>query len=162
MEFLDESLERTVEVAWVPGHCKVQGNDRADVLAKEGVEKSTLLHGTRSNAIRRAKETMLVQWTKEWKASPKRGGFEDANRIKPKSKPSNMFKELGCEVFGRVVQCRTGHGYIGEYYKRIYADKEVECPCGEEIQMREHILRDCPRYDKHRHILEDVSRDIAL
>jgi hypothetical protein len=162
MEFLDGSLERTVEIAWVPGHCNVKGNDRADVLAKAGVDMGTRMQGTRSNALRRAKEKTLARWTKEWKAEPRRGGFGDANRIKPKAKPTKLFKELSREVFGRLVQCRTGHSYTGEYYKWFHIEEETTCSCGEEIQSREHILRECPKYDSHRHILKEVSKDVAL
>ncbi|KAJ7048438.1 hypothetical protein C8F01DRAFT_957503, partial [Mycena amicta] len=58
--------------------------------------------------------------------------------------------------------CRTGHGYTGEYYSRFVPDESNHCPCGEDFQSRSHILRECPRYNNHRHILKKVSRDIAL
>ncbi|KAF7980442.1 hypothetical protein HWV62_38290 [Athelia sp. TMB] len=41
-------------------------------------------------------------------------------------------------------------------------DENVDCPCGEALQTREHILCDCPRYQPHRHILSDASRDLSL
>jgi ribonuclease HI len=161
-EFLDGNIERTVEVAWVPGHCSVKGNDRADVLAKRGVELGTRMQGTRSNAMRRAKEKTLSKWTAEWKATVRRGGFGDANRIPPKSKPTKLFKETSREVFGRIVQCRTGHGYIGEYYSRMHIDEKIDCPCGEDVQTREHILCECPSYNEHQYILKKVSRDVGI
>jgi len=65
-------------------------------------------------------------------------------------------------VFGRLTQCRTGHGYIGEFYAQIVPDENVDCPCGERFQTREHILRECPRYERHRDILRKVSRDVSL
>ncbi|KAJ7163216.1 hypothetical protein C8R46DRAFT_1221998 [Mycena filopes] len=76
---------------------------------------------------------------------------------------SYHFKELKREVFGRVTQCRIGHGYTGEYYSRrkFVPSEGVDCP-SEEFQSREHILRECPRYEDQRHILEAVSRDISL
>ncbi|KAJ6604183.1 hypothetical protein DFH09DRAFT_1242248 [Mycena vulgaris] len=66
------------------------------------------------------------------------------------------------EVFGRVTQCRIGHGYTGEYYSRFVPSESVDCPCGEAFQTREHLLRECPRYTDQRHILEDASRDVSL
>jgi ribonuclease HI len=36
--FLDENRGARVEVTWVPGHMGIEGNDRADELAKEATE----------------------------------------------------------------------------------------------------------------------------
>ncbi|KAG7445344.1 uncharacterized protein BT62DRAFT_859846, partial [Guyanagaster necrorhizus] len=55
------------------------------------------------------------------------------------------------EIFGRVLQCRTGHGYIGEYYSQFVPSKDVDCPCGETFQTQEHILHECPLYAIHVH-----------
>ncbi|KAK1216502.1 hypothetical protein PQX77_020854 [Marasmius sp. AFHP31] len=71
-------------------------------------------------------------------------------------------KETPREVFGRIVQCRTGHGFIGEYYYEFVPMKNTDCPCGERLQTREHIIRTCPTYEPYRHILRKVSKDIAL
>ncbi|KAJ3793320.1 hypothetical protein GGU11DRAFT_666042, partial [Lentinula aff. detonsa] len=64
--------------------------------------------------------------------------------------------------FGRVTQCRTGHAFIGEYYSMFVSSENVDCPCGEQIQTREHILRECPRYKEYRYILKKASQDISL
>ncbi|KAJ6550389.1 hypothetical protein DFH09DRAFT_888325, partial [Mycena vulgaris] len=39
--FLDAYPEHTVEISWSPGHYDIVGNDRADKLAKAGVEMAT-------------------------------------------------------------------------------------------------------------------------
>jgi hypothetical protein len=37
------------------------------------------------------------------------------------------------------------------------------CPCdNEKLETRNHILRECPRYESHRDILRETSRSIAL
>ena len=33
--FLDANRRATIEISWVPGHMGIEGNDRADALAKE-------------------------------------------------------------------------------------------------------------------------------
>ncbi|KAK0485344.1 hypothetical protein EDD18DRAFT_1053228, partial [Armillaria luteobubalina] len=103
-------------------------------------------------------------WTRSWKNSPKTGFFAPSNRIAPSLKPTKHFHELhgNQEVFGRLVQCRTGHCFAGEYYSRFVPQEDIQCPCGEHLQSREHIIRDCPRYDGHRESLHKVSRDIYL
>ncbi|KDQ54644.1 hypothetical protein JAAARDRAFT_99512, partial [Jaapia argillacea MUCL 33604] len=58
--------------------------------------------------------------------------------------------------------CRVGHAFIGEYYVQFNIPEPVDCPCGIGYQTREHILRDCPRYEDHRYHLRDVSPQISL
>ncbi|KAG7447139.1 uncharacterized protein BT62DRAFT_1004717, partial [Guyanagaster necrorhizus] len=49
-----------------------------------------------------------------------------------------------------------------EYYSQFVPSKNVDCPCGELFQTREHILRECPLYEEQRGILRNVSRTIYL
>ncbi|KAF7373478.1 Reverse transcriptase from mobile element jockey protein [Mycena sanguinolenta] len=162
--FLDKDPANTVEVAWSPGHCDILGNERADELAKAGIKLATTNRGTRSYALRKSKERVLKVWKKEWKKSPKTGHYAIANRFPPALKPTKHFKELSGkrEVFGRLMQCRTGHGFFGEYYNRFVFSESVDCECGEAFQTREHLLCECPRYEDQRHVLRETSRDLSL
>ena len=65
-------------------------------------------------------------------------------------------------MFGRLVQCRTGHAYAGEFRKQFFPGESVDCACGEDPQTREHILRTCTRYTSHWGSLQDENRKIAL
>ena len=38
MAFLNENRRVNIEISWVPGHMGIEGNDRADELAKEATE----------------------------------------------------------------------------------------------------------------------------
>ena len=119
---------------------------------------------TLTHARRAATERVIKEWTGEWKTAEIRGQWAAANRLAPSLKPTPHFKNLyrKREVFGRLVQCRTGHGYTGEFYKRFVPSENTDCACGERNQTREHILRTCPLYEAHRNLLRQASRDIAL
>ena len=154
---------------WCPSHCDIPGNDRADELAKEAtsLERQIPFNTTRSNAKRRSKRTTLRLWQQEWKATPKTGRYAIANRLAPSLNPTKHFLDLkgSREVFGRVLQCRTGHNYTGEFRKTFLptSPDPINCICDNStIESRSHILRECPRYDEHRNILEEVSRYITL
>lgn len=54
------------------------------------------------------------------------------------------------EIVGRVLQCRTGHGYMGEYYSQFVPSQNVDCHCGETFQTRKYIIRECPLYEEQR------------
>ena len=96
--------------------------------------------------------------------SPRKGRFAIANRIPPSLNPTKHFTELRNqrEVFGRLVQCRTGHAYTGEFRKQFFPEKSVDCECGEELQTREHIIRACDRYEAQRTKLRTEYRELAL
>lgn len=72
-----------------------------------------------------------------------RGLFGPANCFPPSRKPHEHFKNLPRKLYGRVTQCRTGHGFFGEYYSHMRVPENVDCACGEEYQTRSHIIRDC-------------------
>src|SRR5262249_52994100 len=146
--FLRDNQLRTVEVSWVPGHQNIIGNERADKLAKSAAELASAVGGSRAYIKRINKLRLKRNWVKEWQDKPKRGRFAIANRLPPSLKPTERLTDTKREVFGRLTQCRTGHCFCGEYYDSFVPTETVSCPCGELFQTRDHILRDCPRYDE--------------
>ncbi|KAF8124842.1 hypothetical protein K438DRAFT_1649259, partial [Mycena galopus ATCC 62051] len=71
------------------------------------------------------------------------------------------FMDAKREVYGRLVQCRTGHAFIGDYAKFVPMER-IGCQCGERFQTREHILRECENYAQHRDLLRDASPELSL
>ncbi|KAJ3840660.1 hypothetical protein F5878DRAFT_522408, partial [Lentinula raphanica] len=108
------------------------------------------------------KKKTEIAWRVLWNQRSVIGRFAVSNRIPPIIKPTERFKSTARETFGRLMQCRTGHAYIGEYYSKFVPSKNVDCPCGEARQTREHILRECPVYEDYRYILQKVSQDVCL
>ncbi|KAJ3836825.1 hypothetical protein EV361DRAFT_759425, partial [Lentinula raphanica] len=103
----------TVEIAWTPSHTGIKGNEKADHLAKKGAEQAneTIWKRSRSNALRMNKTKTEIAWKKEWDKQSVNGRFAIANRFPPSLKPTERFKSLRRELFGRVTQCRTGHAF---------------------------------------------------
>ena len=165
-KFLDDDPRHSVDISWIPSHMEIEGNEKADELAKVGTTLASHMPfvGTTAHARQTAKERLLKDWTRQWKAAPKTGHFAIADRIPPSMRPTPQFRRLDGrrEVFGRLVQCRTGHGYNGEYYRRFVPTESTRCQCGEGLQTREHVLRECPLYNEHRPYLRKVSEDISL
>ncbi|KAJ3766336.1 hypothetical protein FB446DRAFT_676608, partial [Lentinula raphanica] len=108
------------------------------------------------------KKKTEIAWKQEWDKRSVTGRYAIANRFPPTLKPTERLKTLKRELFGRLVQCRTGHAYIGEYYSKFVPGKNIDCPCGEALQTREHILRECPQYHDFRYVLEKASPDVIL
>ncbi|KAF5331408.1 hypothetical protein D9611_011845 [Ephemerocybe angulata] len=165
--FLDSNPNNTISVKWCPGHSGIPGNERADRLAKRATDlsRTSPVGTTRTNAIRRSKITALKEWTKEWKRNPKEGWFAISDRIPPSLKPTKHARRLASrrELYGRVVQARTGHAYTGEFRRRFSFEPPHSCPCDDQtIETREHIITSCPRYEQHRFELRGVSPNLVL
>ena len=63
---------------------------------------------------------------------------------------------------GVVTQARTGHGYFGEYYQIHNIREPIDCPCGAELQTREHIPFECDIHEEPWHIIDDGAPDHKL
>ena len=62
---------------------------------------------------------------------------------KPKPATTKRFRSTDHKMFSRLIQCRTGHAHIGEYYRNFVSSEEIDCSCGAPLRTREHILKEC-------------------
>jgi hypothetical protein len=165
-KFLDDDPTHSIEIAWCPSHCNIKGNDRADELAKEATQLAwnAPIITSRAFALRRAKASTQATWVRDWQKAPRKGRFAISNRFPPSLNPTKQFIALKDqrEVFGRLVQCRTGHAYTGEFRRQFFPEKSTKCECGEDPQTREHIIRECTRHENQRINLREQHRELAL
>ncbi|KZV94332.1 hypothetical protein EXIGLDRAFT_611830 [Exidia glandulosa HHB12029] len=70
---------------------------------------------------------------------------------------------LDKSTFARLTQCRSGHAHTGEYYRSINKpERGVACCCGAAVQTRDHLLVECPLYERYRHILRNASPELSV
>ena len=75
---------------------------------------------------------------------------------------SHAFCTLDRRTLGVVTQARTGHGYFGEYYQTHNIREPAACPCGAELQTREHIAFECEAYEEHWEVVDRGAPDHQL
>jgi len=143
---------RAVHLQWVPSHCGLPGNERADVLAGEA---SALPQVDTPTDVRTAMKTVVRAATHRWKLDWPAGLFR-----------SIMGDRLPTPVPGddrdaaiNVHQLRAGHwGRAESYLHRIGRRPTPECEqcsnrgcpaslcivCREEADTPEHVLLRCP------------------
>jgi hypothetical protein len=109
-KFLDEDPTHSVGVPWCPRHCNIEGNDRADELAKEATQLawSAPISASRAFALRRKASTQSA-WIRDWQKAPRTGRFAISNRIPPSLNPTKHFVTLKDrrEVLGRLRRPST-------------------------------------------------------
>ena len=149
--FREEHPGCTLTLSWIPGHHGSIGNDRADSLAKFGTTRPALLLASISALKEKARKKVRYRWRKCLKSD-----------TIPSTTPDSDFDNTPREIFGRITQILSGHGYIGEYYLNFVHSESPWCPCTDEVlnptlQTRDHILYECPRYEAHRHLIDNRS-----
>ncbi|KAG1757885.1 hypothetical protein EDB19DRAFT_1617798, partial [Suillus lakei] len=87
------------------------------------------------------------------------GRFAITNRLPPTLNPCDHFTTTR-EVYGRLIQRRTGHGFIGEYYASFVPIESISYPCGELRQTRVYILSECPLPIRQRRHLREISSNL--
>ena len=139
---------------WIPSHCGVDGNEKADELA----DKGTLLDQTETivtHSIIKAKIR-----NRKWEPTHDRARATYAERRKPK----DIEKSWPKHVRSAYAKLRTGHSKdLREYRHRIGIEEDPYCPCGSgEAETIEHVICKCPRLEGRRRLMGMVSTNILV
>jgi ribonuclease HI len=137
--------ELSLWVQWVPGHTAVDGNEKADGLAKEAARKRprnftpTL---TMSFLKRAARAEMVREWQHTWESRHKGTNYSGLF----KKKPDQFFFTGNRKLISAITQLRTGHGYFNSYLHGIpsaeVASPLCSCRAGEH-QTARHLILSC-------------------
>jgi Ribonuclease HI len=135
---------------WVPSHTGIEGNDKADELAKKGTRdmdnKSPIL--SISYVRRKIKEKCLDQWEEKW-SKAKKGRQYEKYHTKPKWKADKI--KLCKKVLSSYMQLKLGHGFFRTYIGKIDRNIDLYCNCGEEtVQNPTHLVLECKNYRMER------------
>ena len=168
---LDRHPDLMITMDWCPGHSKVQGNESADYLANDAralrsISKYPTCTFLKTKSAKRISKKWRVELNKKRRRST--GSLDFTFSYPLSATPSDLFKETTKELFGRLTQTLTGHGYTGEFYSKFrITDASPWCLCSSTmgapvLHTRRHVLSLCPRHTRFRHILKDNLRDPNL
>ena len=157
-----------LQLHWVPGHCDFARNERADVEAKkaaQGLSSDVKLLPTfmRKNlpasisALRQNHhQTILKNWKRRWKRSPRYKLLRSIDKSAPSKKYLKLVQGLDRRQASLLTQLRTGHSCLNQHLFRIRKVESPVCPhCrGITVETVKHFLIDCPFYRHERHILQ--------
>ena len=84
-----------IKVSWVPGHMGIEGNDRADEIAKEATDLKPAVETTTIAKLHwQLCERMKAEWTREWANKPLTGQYAIADCMPPSVAGSHAFRTL--------------------------------------------------------------------
>ena len=157
VEALNKLSEQTLSLTlcWIPAHKGLQGNERADTLAKLG-GKLPLDNRTPHTAIPHAlikasiRESTYKQWQQEWASSGMATHTKFFYYCANPSKAKFVYKLARLEL-GRFVRLITGHNNLNYFQHRIGLWGSHVCRfCQEDKETFTHLVTDCPRLWKER------------
>ena len=153
------SLSRQNKVAalfWIKAHAGMEGNERADHLAKEAALRLKRAPDYDRCPVSFVKKSIRMDSLDEWNrrylagetASVTKLFFPsavDAYRVIKKFTPTK-----------HITQALTGHGGFSEYLHRFKCKENPACVCDpQQSESLPHVLTECPAFLKHRRSLED-------
>ena len=144
-----------VRLEWVPSHCGVQGNERADDLANRATPAN-------QEGIPSAMDSMKAlckrrTWRREHPRAIQVFGEHDG--------PTKEERDWPLEVQTTFSQLRCGHSpKLPEYRHKINEDMSPACElCTEEDGTIEHLLCQCPALEmKRQEVFESLPTLTAL
>ena len=155
-----------IKIIWIPGHAKIDGNERADAEAKEAA-----IHPTpdrpynhrplKSARIRTIKEAAKKQWDKEWNENTKMAkALRRITERKGAKTGPKLYNEVSDrDTVAKIVQLRTGHCGLNHYLHRFGKRHSPYCECGTGKETVEHYLLECRRFKQQRKkMIKDIGK----
>jgi len=138
-----------INIAWIPSHIGIEGNEKADFLAKEGLEediqpREQLLppsHGLLNREINKKTNILWNQLVQKEKLGKE---YSKTFIPTPGFKGYKEFKASSRATTSAFFQLKLGHGYNASYFHRFKILEASHCFYGcSSYQTPSHLLLDC-------------------
>ena len=131
----------TVGLQWCPSHCDIDGNEKADKLAKE----ATLLGSISSECTNFYSKYRRITWLLK-KSEINRNLEKSSNRyveyFKGKT-PNKKYIPITRKAANIIFRLRTQHAATNEHLKKLNLSETNMCDCASDIQSIRHLLEEC-------------------
>lgn len=150
----------TITLAWVPSHCSIPGNEKANSLAKVGAKEGDVYERQIAfdEFFALARRETLISWQQKWRDG-EMGRW--LHSIFPQVSKKQWFKGLGMSRDFIRVMCRlmSNHYSLSAHTHRIGLSESNLCVCGVADQDIEHVVWGC---SEHRGIRSELTETLRI
>lgn len=139
----------SVHFAWIPSHCGILGNERADQLANDAVLCGDVFPYKNNSQDLAALPRVYLQesWGQLWSGQSLKGKFYRTIQPSIPVKPWFSKYKLSKKISTIFIRMRLGHVCTPAHLARLGIVQSPECECGAEVGDLNHFIFACPLYD---------------
>ena len=139
----------SVTIRWTPARMRVEGNERADRVAKDAASppplRATRRHFSLSFLRRRSTERATQAWRKD--IEERNGGRRTFHLPTARSRPGILpqLRRVSKGLAARFFQLLSGHAMTAPFLKNRWGwtDSDTCWWCNDRRQSREHLFKEC-------------------
>ena len=157
-----------IEFLWIPSHLSIEGNERADALAKVGASRKSAKRraGTEIeisvSALKASYQTTLInEWNQEWRRAPTGKALRAIDPNPPSLNVLKLHLSRNRRHNSLFTQLRTDKSNLQSSLYNRKLETTSLCSCGER-ETRTHFFIFCKLYHGPRQELRKESRSLKI
>lgn len=153
LNYITKKTQNKINLQWIPSHIGINGNEKADELAKNGTTSSWYLTNnfTTKESFNQLKQHIYKEWEMDYQEISKKKGKKYFELEKsPRQTPWFQNYRGTSHEIKLLTRIRTDH-YLSNKKLKLFKQKQTEnCETCKEIDDINHILFKCKKYENIR------------
>ena len=135
---------KNIVLQWIPSHCDIRGNERADTLAKNGASQEQPERPVSQLTCKQIiKSNMRMEWLNDWAMCNTGRSMFSYMTTPNKADPINNLERKDQAIIFRL---RSQHIQLNMHLNRINPQHEPNCAlCSHPYETVKHFLLECPQ-----------------
>ena len=153
-----------INLAWIPSHCGIHGNEEADRLATEGCTSPSRGHIDNTISI----QEIIAAFNLVWRSKVINNSVGQSSNIAVTSRfrsfgPLAWHLHDNRQIQTALFKLRSGHNRLNHSRGRWNTEISQLCPNGcENTEDAEHVLLHCNKYQNERRRLLDLFTSLKI